>query len=174
MQVQSHDKSFGHGFKYPNAWVCIRETIREEGFKGLFKGTVCTVYREIPAYAAQFASFEGSKVLFQKMTGNEELSMIYVFIAGMIAGFNCWFWSYPQDVIKTKIQSGHTVKKGWDGGFKFLTKEIWRTEGWIGYWRGFSAATFRATIPNGFGFLANDRVMSFLNRMNGGSEVMLD
>lgn len=170
MQVQSHDSSLGQAIKYENAYQCVKATIQEEGIKGLFKGGVTTVYREIPGYAAQFASFEGSKAAFRVYTGNEELSMIHVFISGMIGGFNCWFWSYPQDVIKTKIQAGHPVIKGWDGGFNFLVKEIWRTEGWRGFWRGFSACGIRSTIPNGFGFLANDLVISFLTKINDTSE----
>ena len=162
MQVQSNDCSIGQPIKYKNGFDCVRLTIKEEGIKGLFKGGVTTIYREIPGYATQFASFELSKALFREILGQDELPVICIFISGVIGGFNCWFWSYPQDVVKTKLQSGHTVVKGWDGGFVYLCKEIWRTEGWRGFWKGFSACTLRATIPNGFGFLANDLTMDFL------------
>jgi solute carrier family 25 (mitochondrial carnitine/acylcarnitine transporter), member 20/29 len=166
MQVQSHDASLGTQIKYSSPWACTRSTLKEEGLRGFYKGGVCTVLREIPGYAMQFASFEATKSMFQRVIGSEELSMVHVFVAGMVGGFCCWFFSYPQDVIKTKIQAGHKVVKGWDGGMWYLSKEIWRTEGWIGFWRGFSACFFRATIPNGVGFLVNDRVMTFLLRYN--------
>ena len=162
MQMQSNDSTLGQKIKYKSAFDCIRQTVREEGIKGLFKGGVTTIYREIPGYAAQFASFELSKALFREILDQDELPVICIFMSGMIGGFNCWFWSYPQDVVKTKLQSGYKVVKGWDGGFKYLCKEIWRNEGWRGFWKGFSACTLRATIPNGFGFLANDLTMNFL------------
>ena len=164
MQIQSNDKSFGHAKQYTSGFDCMRKTIKAEGFRGLFKGGVTTVYREIPGYAMQFATFELSKSCFSTLLGEEDLPSIWIFLSGIIAGFNCWFWSYPQDVIKTKIQSGHTVVKGWDGGFMFMVREIWRTEGWIGFWRGFSACAIRSTIPNGFGFLAHDLCISFMNK----------
>ena len=162
MQMQSNDPSLGHGRSYSSAIDCVRCVVREQGVRGLFKGSVATIYREIPGYAAQFASFEATKSFFYTFFELEELTKIHVFIAGMVGGFNCWFWSYPQDVIKTKIQSGIELKKSWDGGFTQVTKLIWRTEGWMGFWRGFSACFIRATIPNGFGFLANDMVTNFL------------
>lgn len=162
MQVQSHDPSIGQSIQYKSGIDCVRKTIKNEGVKGLFKGGVTTIYREIPGYAAQFACFELSKALFREFLDTDELPSVCIFISGMIGGFNCWFWSYPQDVIKTKIQSGHKVVKGWDGGFNFLVKEIWRLEGWIGFWRGFSACAIRSTIPNGFGFLANDLALTFM------------
>ena len=164
LQFQSHDKNLGQTIKYNGTLDCIFKTVSEEGTKGLFKGFVSTVYREIPGCASQFGFFELSKALFQDFNDNKELNTFHIFICGMIAGFNCWFWSYPQDVIKTKIQAGCFVQKGWDGGFYYLVKEIWRKEGWIGYWRGFSACILRSTIPNGFGFLTNHIVLSFLTK----------
>lgn len=164
MQVQSHDQIIGRSFQYKGSIDCARQIINTEGFQGLYKGGVTTIYREIPGYAMQFASFEISKSFFKQLLKTDELPMFCIFISGMVGGFNCWFWSYPQDVIKTKIQAGHTVVKGWDGGFNFLIREIWRQEGWIGFWRGFSAVIFRSTLPNGFGFMVNEIFMRYVAR----------
>ena len=162
MQMQSNDPTIGSSKSYTSAWDCVKSVVKEEGIKGLFKGGTITIFREIPGYAAQFASFELALLFFHSYFGLEELNKGHVFIAGMIGGFNCWFWSYPQDVIKTKIQSGYKVNKGWDGGMTEMTKIIWRAEGFFGFWRGFSACFWRATIPNGFGFVVNDHVRNFL------------
>jgi solute carrier family 25 (mitochondrial carnitine/acylcarnitine transporter), member 20/29 len=164
MQLQSHNVKLGLPIKYNTSIECFVDIIKQEGFKGIFKGGVITCYREIPGYAGQFASFEASKELFKLYLGTENLSYVCVFICGTIGGFNCWFWSYPQDVIKTKIQSGHHVIKGYDGGTMYLVREIWKKEGWHGFWRGFSACSLRATIPNGFGFLANDLAISYMTK----------
>jgi hypothetical protein len=162
MQIQSNDPSLGHGKAYSSAFDCVRHVVRDEGVRGLFKGTVVTIYREIPGYAMQFASFEATKSFFHSFFELEELSKVHVFCAGVVGGFNCWFWSYPQDVVKTKIQSVKRIVNTWDGGFWQISRSIWRTQGWMGFWRGFSACFLRATIPNGFGFLTNDMVMNVL------------
>ena len=176
MQVQSNDRSIGQSMQYSSGFECMRKTIKSSGIRSLFKGTIPTVYREIPSYAMQFATFEISKSFFFSVLGeNGVWSGLGIFLSGIIAGFNCWLWSYPQDVIKTKIQSGHAVVKGWDGGFTYMARLIWRTEGWRGFWRGFSACAIRATIPNGFGFLAHDLSMGFMNeRLAGHGETLIN
>ena len=112
MQVQSNDLFIGQTRRYSTGFDCMRSIIKTEGIRGLYKGGVTTIYRKIPGYATQFASFEVSKSCFLSMLGQEELAFIWTFFAGMIAGFNCWFWSYPQDEIKTKIQAAQGIVKG--------------------------------------------------------------
>lgn len=167
MQIQSNDPALGKGKGYTTTWGCVKSIVKEDGVKGLFRGGVITIYREIPGYAAQFASFEGTKYFFYSYFELDELTKAHVFVAGMVGGFNCWFWSYPQDVIKTRIQSGAKVRRGWDGGTGEMTRMIWRTEGFFGFWKGFSACFIRATIPNGFGFLVNEEVTNFLTNNYG-------
>lgn len=70
---------------------------------GLFRGTFATAAREIPAYAAQFAAYE---ILKDALTSSpdEVLTFAEGCFVGAVAGINCWLFSYPQDIIKTKIQ----------------------------------------------------------------------
>lgn len=120
----------------------------------MYRGNVSTILREIPGYAFQFACYEGSKHAFKRILNQDELPIWALFISGMIGGFNCWLWSYPQDVIKTRLQLGSYDYKTWDGGFSHVFKQIYCREGYKGFFRGFSAVTIRSTIPNGLGFLA--------------------
>lgn len=43
-----------------------------------------------------------------------------------------------------------------DGGCIECAKAIYAKEGWMGFWRGFSACTSRAIIANSFMFMAYD------------------
>ncbi len=44
-------------FKYPTSSHCAKHILRTEGIRGLFRGLYSTAFREIFAYAAQFATY---------------------------------------------------------------------------------------------------------------------
>ena len=71
------------------------------------KGLVATILREVPCYAGQFGGYYVSKRLWadhvQKCHINE-VNTLGCFLAGGVGGFFCWFVSYPQDIIKTRLQ----------------------------------------------------------------------
>lgn len=80
---------------------------------------------------------------------------------GGIAGLACWLASYPQDVVKTRLQCDLSTGSNQkypaiykDGGFTNCTMEIYRQEGLRGFWRGFSACAMRAVFANAVGFYA--------------------
>ena len=68
---------------------------------------------------------------------------------GSIGGYFCWQFSYPQDVIKTILQTDKTnkykpIKFLYDGGFINCFLDIKRNNGWLGFWRGYLPCTIRA------------------------------
>ena len=64
-----------------------------------------TIIREVPCYAGQFGAYFATKKLIASTKGIDEnkLTAADQFVAGGVGGFFCWFFSYPQDVIKTKL-----------------------------------------------------------------------
>jgi hypothetical protein len=67
---------------------------------------VSTILREIPAYAAQFSAYFVSKRLWAVHVEHvpvDHISFVGCFVSGGVGGFSCWLFSYPQDVIKTKL-----------------------------------------------------------------------
>ena len=84
----------------------MSKIFKEEGLrKGIFKGMNSTIFREVPAYGGQFGSYYVTKKLIARAKDIEEkkLTKVDQFFAGGVGGFFCWFFSYPQDVIKTRL-----------------------------------------------------------------------
>jgi len=64
-----------------------------------------TIIREVPCYAGQFGAYFATKKAICRAKGcdEKELTLLHQFFAGGVGGFFCWFFSYPQDVIKTRL-----------------------------------------------------------------------
>ena len=125
------------------------------------KGMVATIVREMPAYAGQFGGYFLTKRLWATHVERcdvDKVGTLGCFIAGGVGGFSCWFYSYPQDVIKTRLQVARSSEygkfKGFipDGGVINCARAIYREEGHKGFWRGFVPCTIRAVIANSFMF----------------------
>jgi len=156
LQVQTAGlkKAYYHG-----SIDCLKRTIKDEGVKGPFKGMFATVVREVPCYAAQFSAFYFSECMFAQYydCSIDDLGVVQLLISGSIGGLACWLVSYPQDVIKTILQVDHGQKDAQhfkkhkiipDGGFIDCFKSVWKNDGWIGFWKGFSPCAIRAVSAN--------------------------
>ena len=164
----------------------MRKTYALQGFRGLLSGMSGTIYREIPAYALMFASYEAIKDLLiphaaQRTLENEILDhgviehdiehSMYpgrLVLAGGIAGVLCWTISYPQDVVLNRlrvqpIDRPAIYKKHpllLDGGFVDCAKKLVKNEGWRTLFRGYTACLIRAFPANAASFLGYEMVKS--------------
>lgn len=89
--------------KFANSNQCLKAILREEGVRGLFRGMFATAVREIPAYSGQFATYELLKDYFVSPE-SPSMTIPQSLLVGSLAGVSCWLCSYPQDIIKTKLQ----------------------------------------------------------------------
>ena len=71
---------------------------RAAGLPGIFRGLGITATREVPAFAVYFSSYE----LMMERMGE---STPAVLMAGGMAGVFSWITTYPQDVIKSRLQA---------------------------------------------------------------------
>ena len=82
---------------------------REGGIRSLYRGTVLTLARDVPASGCYFGFYEFVK---DQLTpaGATGLSTGGVLIAGGCAGMANWAVAIPPDTLKTRFQSDTTGK----------------------------------------------------------------
>jgi len=155
---------------YRGPMDCMSQILREQGPRGLFMGMSSTIYREVPAYAAQFYAYESiRKMMIRPGQTEDDLKPYQLMFAGGIAGISAWVVSYPLDVIKSKLQAEPHNKPSkykqvlpFDGRIIDAYKQIVKANGWRGLWRGFIPCVARAFPSNATGFLAYEYVSSRL------------
>lgn len=109
-------------------------------FKCLHKGFFATTTREIPGFAVYFTMYE----LIEKKYCNGKCTIPQAFLAGSISGASAWLLIFPQDKIKTIIQSGVVENQSYSQIFKSIKKK-----GVFELFRGVEWALLRAMILHG-------------------------
>jgi solute carrier family 25 carnitine/acylcarnitine transporter 20/29 len=120
-------------FSKHNPWLILSPSF-------LFKGLSATFTREVPGFAIYFSTYEYLKNYFYTKN-NKNISIISSFIFGGISGSMAWIFIYPQDRIKTIIQSNNT-----NINIKTIIKNIYNSGGLKQFYNGFSFAVARAIL----------------------------
>ncbi|CCH43666.1 Calcium-binding mitochondrial carrier protein [Wickerhamomyces ciferrii] len=134
----------------------LSKIYQTHGLKGIFRGFNVTLIREAQAYGVWFLTYE---FLIQNALNSRngikraDISTPELLLYGALAGDALWLSSYPLDVIKSRVQSD-----GFGGNAKFknsldAAKQIWISQGALGFWRGIGPALVRA-IPCSAGTFA--------------------
>uniref|UniRef100_A0A0D3HGW0 Mitochondrial carnitine/acylcarnitine carrier-like protein n=3 Tax=Oryza TaxID=4527 RepID=A0A0D3HGW0_9ORYZ len=119
-----------------------KHVVREAGMKGLFKGLVPTMGREVPGNAVMFGVYEGTK---QYLAGGQDTSNLgrgSLILSGGLAGAVFWLSVYPTDVVKSVIQVDDYKKPRYSGSVDAF-KKILAADGVKGLYKGFGPAMAR-------------------------------
>ena len=108
----------------------------------MFKGLSATFTREIPGFAIYFSTYETLKDYFYT-SQNKQISIPASFIFGGASGTIAWMFIYPQDRIKTIIQSNNKNEKVNIGQ---IVKDIYKLGGIRHFYQGFTFAVMRAIL----------------------------
>ncbi|XP_018084788.2 mitochondrial carnitine/acylcarnitine carrier protein [Xenopus laevis] len=140
---------------------CAQTLYRERGIRGLYRGTLLTLIRDVPSTGVYFMSYEWMK---EKMRGDRsrtrELRATQILLAGGVAGMCNWLLAIPADVLKSRFQ---TAPENRYKNVLEVLREVLQSEGPCGLYRGFTAAMLRAFPANAACFLGFEASMSFLN-----------
>ncbi|KAM7253889.1 hypothetical protein ACFE04_031571 [Oxalis oulophora] len=141
--------------------VARKVLISEGGIRGLFKGMVPTMAREIPGNASMFGVYELVKQYLAGGPNTTELGRGSLILAGGLAGLAYWIPVYPTDVVKSVIQIDDFKSPKYSGSIDAF-KKILASEGVKGLYKGFSTAMVRSMPANAGVFLAYELTRSAL------------
>ena len=112
-------------------------------FRSLFRGLSMTFIREVPGFAIYFSVYEGLKYhLHTKQRNN--MGNLNSFIYGGASGAAAWIFIYPQDRIKTIIQSCNVdIQSNQTNTVSYYWNHLRKTGG---FYKGFSWALYRAVL----------------------------
>ncbi|PIN23670.1 Mitochondrial carnitine-acylcarnitine carrier protein [Handroanthus impetiginosus] len=165
LQAQSALASSGSAavaVKYAGPMDVARHVLQSEGgARGLFKGLVPTLGREVPGNAAMFGVYEAVK---QYLAGGQDTSGLgrgSLILAGGVAGAAFWGFVYPTDVVKSVLQVDDYKNPRFSGSIDAFRK-ILKSEGVKGLYKGFGPAMARSVPANAACFLAYEITRSSL------------
>uniref|UniRef100_A0A0C9RRX4 TSA: Wollemia nobilis Ref_Wollemi_Transcript_16222_1350 transcribed RNA sequence n=1 Tax=Wollemia nobilis TaxID=56998 RepID=A0A0C9RRX4_9CONI len=133
----------------------------EGGIRGLFKGLVPTLAREVPGNAVMFGVYEALKQFMAGGRDTSGLSQGALLTSGGLAGAAFWLAVYPTDVVKSVIQVDDFRHPKYSGSIHAFRK-IAASEGIKGLYKGFGPAMARSVPANAACFLAYEITRSSL------------
>ena len=138
--------------------------VREEGVSGLYRGMKATWTREIPGYFCFFLGYEGTKGLISwaKSKEKDDITFGENMLCGSMAGTSFWLGIFPIDSIKSRIQV-----LGNSGSMADVAREIMRTQGPLGFYKGCLPAVIRASMSNSFLLTTYEYVGKYLRSRIG-------
>ncbi|XP_056664277.1 mitochondrial carnitine/acylcarnitine carrier protein-like [Monodelphis domestica] len=158
LQIQAASKER----KYNGTWDCVRKVYQEAGIRGIYKGTVLTLLRDVPANGMYFMTYEWLKdILTPEGKSVHDLGALRILTAGGAAGIFFWVMAIPPDVLKSRFQTAPAGK--YPNGFRDVLKELIAQEGVTSLYKGLTAVMIRAFPANAACFLGFEVALSFLN-----------
>jgi len=113
------------------------------------KGLGTTFTREVPGFAIYFSVYEKCKS-WSEQHYNTRISYTESFLYGGLSGVIAWIFIYPQDRIKTILQSNTNSSGGGNSGnnnkIKVIIREIYNNGGFKNFYNGFQWAILRAML----------------------------
>ncbi|KAM0934147.1 putative mitochondrial carrier domain superfamily [Dioscorea sansibarensis] len=165
LQAQSalaESASSSGAVKYGGPMDVAKHVLKAEGgLRGLFKGLVPTLAREVPGNAVMFGVYEALKQFFAGGNDTSRLGRGSLMTAGGLAGAAFWAIVYPTDVVKSVIQVDDYKNPKYSGSINAF-KKILASEGVKGLYRGFGPAMARSIPANAACFLAYEVTKSSL------------
>lgn len=114
----------------------IKTIVNKSGIRGMTRGLGVTICREVPAFGLYFSSYE-------ILVGLQKNNTAWVFAAGGFAGIISWIFTYPIDVVKSRLQADNFgLNSKYANAMQCLKSSV-ATDGVIGLFRGLGSTVIR-------------------------------
>ncbi|XP_076979650.1 solute carrier family 25 member 47 isoform X2 [Tamandua tetradactyla] len=147
------------GPRYRGPLHCLAMVAREEGLRGLYKGSSALLCREGHSFATYFLSYA---ILCEWLTptGHSQPDVAGVLVAGGCAGVLAWAVATPMDVIKSRLQVDGQGQQRYRGLLHCVVVSV-REEGPRVLCKGLVLNCCRAFPVNMVVFVAYEAVLRF-------------
>ncbi|MEJ1283847.1 solute carrier family 25 member 47 [Cricetulus griseus] len=142
---------------------CLVTVAREEGLRGLYKGSSALLLREGHSFATYFLSYA---MLCEWLTpaGHSRPDVLGVLVAGGCAGVLAWAVATPMDVIKSRLQADGQGQQRYRGLLHCVVTSV-REEGPRVLFKGLTLNCCRAFPVNMVVFVAYEAVLRLTRRL---------
>uniref|UniRef100_A0A1I8I8U5 Mitochondrial coenzyme A transporter SLC25A42 n=2 Tax=Macrostomum lignano TaxID=282301 RepID=A0A1I8I8U5_9PLAT len=157
---QTHETRF-------NLRACLaflRDSYRSEGLLRLWRGNTATLARIVPYSSVQFASHEQYKRLLHVDGGRFESAHWRRFVSGSLAGVTSVTCTYPLDMARARMA---VTKSNTYRNLGHALRCIWRQEGALALYRGFSPALAGSLPYAGTSFYTYETLKRRYRRQTG-------
>ncbi|KRZ87291.1 Protein dif-1 [Trichinella sp. T8] len=161
LQVQhQHQRSEA---QYTGPVDVFKKLYKEGGIRSIYRGTVATLLRDVPASGAYLATYEFLMRSMKSSDDTGELSVSKTLLAGGVAGLANWAVALPQDVLKSRLQIAPSGM--YPNGMRDVARQLIREEGPLALYRGFTPVMLRAFPANAACFLGYEIAMKGLIKL---------
>lgn len=149
--------------KYRGPVHCLLSILKEEGFRGLYRGALPLMLRDGPSYATYFLMYSTiCESLTDSNSDKKRPDWGVVMLAGGIAGASAWAVATPMDVIKARLQMDGARDVKQYKGLLHCIRETVRHEGAKVFYRSLSINCLRAFPSNMVVFMTYELLTEFL------------
>jgi len=136
--------------RYTGTLQCLKETVKLDGPRALYKGVVPPLLTYSMQSAILFSTWQG--VLMLLHGGNRSNTPLgKVFTAGFVSGLATCVVATPVESVRCKLQVQHDASRAYSGSLD-LIKKLYRAEGLPGLYRGIAPMLLRQSFGLGVHF----------------------
>ncbi len=172
---------------YKGPYDALEKIVHSNGISGLYRGFICTAWREIPAFGLYFATYDyvretvttilrtspaisdNDEDVVSSIEKNSSQEWAASALAGGFSGALTWAAIYPFDVIKTRIQTTPLNTPIERRRITYMFHTLWKEHGIKYFFRGLGVTLLRAFPVNAIIFPVYEFTLFELNQRGIGS-----
>lgn len=157
-----------YSYTMPRSLHYLKQVLRTEGPRALFKGLVPSLFGTIPTRALYFSSYCQGKQFYNTILPYESVPVHLC--AAMTAGICTATSTSPIWVVKTNMQLH--AKPGQLMSIYESIRTIYRHDGWKGFYRGLSAS-YAGTVETALYFVIYEHIKKLVRESRNGNDLEL-